>query len=267
MKKMIKRYLRIYGLYFKQYLKTRLTYQGDTYLGLLGRLVEVGFSIAFLGLLFTQVEKIYGWTFNEMLFLAGFGGIVMNLHHIFLLNTYRFGESYIITGDFDRFLVRPLNPLFQLYADGVNDSNIAKLVGSIAMVIYSGMQMGVELTAVKVLYAVPAIISGILVFGAIYLAASTVAFWLGKSQQIVWVLFNISDFRKYPYGIYSSGIQILLVTLIPFAFATFFPATVFLEKGSWGTMQLLSLFAGPLFYAIAYSFWKFGVSRYSSTGS
>ncbi len=267
MKETLKRYLRIYALYFKQYLKTRLIYHSDTYLGLLGRFIEVGISIAFLGLLFTQVETIYGWTFNEMLFLAGFGGIVMNLHHIFFLNTYKFGENYVITGDFDRFLVRPLNPLFQLYADGVNDSNIAKLIGSIAMVIYSGTQLGIEITVFKLVYAVPAIISGILIFGAIYLAASTGAFWLGKSQQIIWVLFNLSDFRKYPYGIYSSGIQILLVTLIPFAFATFFPATVFLEKGSWGKMQLLSLVAGPVFYLIAYRFWKFGITRYSSTGS
>lgn len=267
MKAILKRYLRIYLLYFRQYMKRRLVYQSDAYISFIGRFIEVGVAVAFLGLLFTQVENIYGWSFNELLFLTGFGGIVMNLHHIFFLNIYKFGENYVITGDFDRFLVRPLNPLFQVYADGVNDSNISKLLGSAAMLVYSGTQMGVEVTLMKLLYAVPAVISGVLIFGAIYLTASTTAFWLGKSQQIVWVLFNLSDFRKYPYGIYGSAIQILLVTLIPFAFATFFPATYFLEKGSWGTMQMLSLIAGPIFFTIAYSFWKFGLSHYSSTGS
>ncbi|EHK01027.1 hypothetical protein HRED_10052 [Candidatus Haloredivivus sp. G17] len=48
-----------------------------------------------------------------MLFLAGFGGTVIFTQNVFFFNIIRLGEEYLITGDFDRFLVRPLNPLFQ----------------------------------------------------------------------------------------------------------------------------------------------------------
>ncbi|MFB6203475.1 MAG: ABC transporter permease [Candidatus Nanohaloarchaea archaeon] len=263
----LKRYLRIYRHYFVQYLKSRLVYQGDTYINFVGRFIEVASSVAFLGLIFTQVEQIQGWTFNELLFLAGFGGTIMNLHHFFFMNIYRFGEDYVLSGDFDRFLVRPLNPLFQVYADGVNDSSIPKLIGNFAMMVYAASALGIAVTPAKILYLVPAVVSGVLVFASIYLAFSATAFWLGKSQQLIWVLFNISDFRKYPYGIYALPVQVLLITLIPFAFATFFPATYFLQKGDWGTMQMLSLVAGPVFFSIAYRFWQHGVENYSSTGS
>lgn len=267
MKKIIKKYLRIYKLYFLQFMKSRLVYQGDTYISFFGRLIEVGFSIALLGLYFTQVDNIYGWTFNELLFLAGFGGIVMNLHHIFFLNIYKFGEKYVLTGKFDRFLLRPMNALFQVYADGVNDSNIPKLIGSIAMLVYASIQIPIELTLFKILYFIPAVISGMLIFGSIYLAFSAVAFWTGKSQQLVWAVFQISDFRRYPFGIYGTAVQALLVTFVPIAFATFFPATYFLERGQWGLWQIISLPAGPFFFLISYQFWKLGLSRYSSTGS
>ncbi|MFB6158835.1 MAG: ABC-2 family transporter protein [Candidatus Nanohalobium sp.] len=50
-------------------------------------------------------------------------------------------------------------------------------------------------------------------------------------------------------------------------FASFFPATFLLDKPGWTNWQIASIIAGPVFYLIAYRFWKFGLSRYSSTGS
>ncbi|MDY6778474.1 MAG: ABC-2 family transporter protein, partial [Candidatus Nanohaloarchaea archaeon] len=110
----VRRHFRVYLLYFVQFWKSRLIYKADFLLGFFGQAINLAVSLGFLGLLFTQVEMIHGWTFNELLFLAGFGGIVMNVHHIFFLNIYSLGEQYIVEGRLDRFLVRPLNPLFQV---------------------------------------------------------------------------------------------------------------------------------------------------------
>ncbi|MDY6777277.1 MAG: ABC-2 family transporter protein, partial [Candidatus Nanohaloarchaea archaeon] len=211
---------------------------------------------------------IHGWTFNELLFLAGFGGIVMNLHHIFFLNIYSLGEQYIVEGRLDRFLVRPLNPLFQVYADGVSDDNVSKLLANIGIVLYAGNQIGATLlTLDKLVYGVFAVISGVLVFASAYLTFATTAFWTGRSKAAIWILFRLSDFRRYPYGIYMLPVQVLLATLVPIAFATFFPATYFLGMGRWTVWQLVSLLAGPVLFGLAYLFWRVGLSNYSSTGS
>ncbi|MEF8880764.1 MAG: ABC-2 family transporter protein, partial [Candidatus Nanohaloarchaea archaeon] len=222
---------------------------------------------AFLTLIFTRVENINGWTFNEMLFLAGIGGLIMNLHHVFLFNVYRLGEKFVVRGKLDRLLVRPLNPLFQVYADDVSDNNISKLIVNAALIIYAGSHLLTGIELIDLIYALFVTASGVLVFAGIFLSFATTAFWTGRSRSAMWLIFQISDFRKYPYSIYQMPIQALLITLVPLAFASFFPATFFLGKEGWHYWQIASMLAGPIFYLIAYRFWRFGLSNYSSTGS
>jgi len=263
-----RRHLAVYLDYFIQYWRTRLIYRSDFLLGALGQSINVVVKLAFLTLIFTQVEALQGWSFNEMLFLAGFSGLILFTHNIFLFNIFNLGKWYIVRGKFDRFLLRPLNPLFQVYADRVSDDNISKFIVNVALVLYAAGQMSIPVfTPTKLVYGSLAFVSGVLVFAATYLAFATTAFWTGKSQSAIWLIFQLSDYRRYPFGIYAVPIQIILVTAIPIAFASFFPATFFLEKAGWGLWQYLSLVAGPVLYAIAYGFWRYGLSKYSSTGS
>ena len=262
-----RKHLSIYWLYFRQYWKSRLVYKTDFVLGFTAQAISLVMSLAFLTLIFTRVESINGWSFNEMLLLAGIGGFVMNLHHVFLFNVYRLGSKFVVRGKLDRLLLRPLNPLFQVYADDVSDNNISKLVANAALIVYASSQLAIQIGLTQLLYGFLAILSGVLVFAGVFLIFSTTAFWTGKSRSAMWLVFQISDFRKYPYSIYQLPVQALLVTLVPLAFASFFPATYFLGKPGWQKWQTASLVAGPVFYFLAYRFWLFGLSRYNSTGS
>ncbi len=265
--KALKKYLSIYSYYFKQYWKTRLVYKADFTVGFVAQLINLGASLAFLTLLFTQVESLNGWTFNEMLFLAGVGGFIMNFHHIFMFNMFSL-EDYVVEGKMDRFLVRPLSPLFQVYADEVSDNNLSKLIANAALILYSANMIGLNLfTLSNLAYGLAFLASGVLVFGAAYMAFATTSFWTGKSRSAIWLIFRLSEYRRYPYSIYATAIQVVLVTAIPIAFASFFPATYFLERPGWRNWQLASIAAGPVLYILAYAFWKEGLSNYSSTGS
>ena len=257
----------VYKKFFFMYMKSRLIYKADFVLGFTSQLISLIFTVAFLSLLFTQVENIQGWTFNEILLLAGFSGMILNLHHVFFFAPYRLGEDYIISGRMDRYFVRPLNMLFQVFARYLSDDNISKLLANIVMIVYAWNQIGLTLGPLKVLYGAAAIVSGVMVIGAIFITFGTTAFWTGRSQAVFWLFFRISDFRKYPYSIFSQPIKILLVTLVPIAFTSFFPTTYLLDMTQWRPWQLATLVVGPIFYLAAYQFWKYGLSNYSSTGS
>lgn len=265
--KSTKKHLGIYAKFFGMYLKSRLIYKADFVLGFTSQLISLTTTVAFISLLFTQVENIQGWTFNEILLLAGFSGLILNLHHIFFFALYSLGEDYIISGQMDRYFVRPLNMLFQVFARYIADDNISKFLANIFIIVYAWNQIGITLTPVKLLYGLAAIFTGTMVIGSIFLTFATTAFWTGRSKAVFWLFFRVSDFRKYPYSIFSQPIQILLVTLIPIAFTSFFPTTFLLGMAEWKSWQIASLIAGPVFYLGAYQFWKFGLSRYSSTGS
>lgn len=264
----LRKHLKVYLQYFMQYWKTRLVYKKDFLLGFFSQAINLVVSVAFIGLIFTQVENLQGWSFDEMLLLVGFSGLIMNLHHIFFFNIYNLGEDYIIKGRFDRFLVRPLNPLFQVYADSVSDNNLSKFLANIGIIIYAAGNIGTNLlTLPNIIYGILAVLSGVMVFASMYLWFATTAFWTGRSQSAIWLIFRLSDFRKYPYSIFGRGVQIVLITIVPLAFASFFPVTFFLGKEGWMVWQYLSIGIGPILFTVAYSFWKYGVSSYSSTGS
>lgn len=265
---MLKKYIHIYWQYFIQFWKTRLVYKTDFLLNSFSQMLNLATSLAFLTLIFTQVESINGWTFNEMLFLAGVGGVAMNLHHVFMLNIINLGDDYVVTGKLDRFKLRPLNVLFQVYADNIRDENVPKLISNVALIVYASNQIGLNLLQPEfLLYGLPAFISSVMAFGSVYLGVATFGFWMGRSRPLTWIVFRLSDFRRYPFGIYSTAIKAILVTLVPLAFASFFPATFFLGRDSWMPYQIASIFAGPIAFYLAYRFWKYGLHNYSSTGS
>ena len=263
----VKKHWNVYKKFFAMYMKSRLIYKADFILGFTSQLINLIFSVAFLSLLFTQVESIQGWNFDEILLLAGFSGLILNLHHIFFFAPYRLGEDYIISGRMDRYFVRPLNMLFQVFARYIADDNISKVLANMAIVIYAWNQLALSIAPVKILYGLLAIISGVMVLGSIFVTFGTTAFWTGRSQAIFWLFFRISDFRRYPYSIFSQPIKIILVTIVPIAFTSFFPTTFLLGMPEWRSWQIATLIVGPVMYLLAYQFWKFGLSRYSSTGS
>lgn len=265
--RVLKKYMRFYWLYFVQYWKSRLVYKTDFLLGAISQSISMAVSLAFLTLVFTNITNLQGWTFNEMLFLAGFGGTVLFTQNFFLFNIFRLGEEYLISGDMDRVLLRPLNPLFQIYADDVHDNNLPKVIANIVLMIYAISQIGLTLSLMQIAYAAVSMLSGILVIASIYLILSTTAFWTGTSGSAVWLFFQISNFRKYPFEIFATAIQVVLVTLVPIAFATYFPASFLLGKEGFKTWKIATPLVGPLFYFLAYKFWLFGLSKYSSTGS
>jgi ABC-2 type transport system permease protein len=263
----VRKYLRFYWMYFTQFWKSRLVYKADFLLGFVGQLVSIAVSLSFITLLYTQTRAIAGWSYHEVLFLTGLGGFIMNLHHIFFFGIYRLGDEFIVSGKMDRVLLRPLNPLFQVYADHIADDDVSKLIVNAALLVWVVPKVGVELTPLNALYFLASVVSGVMIFAAIYLAFATTAFWSGRSRAAIRIIFRLSDFRKYPYTIYGTAVQVVLVTLVPIAFASFFPASYLLRKPGFPILKLVTVVAGPVAFLLAYRFWTYGLTKYNSTGS
>ncbi|WEL23191.1 ABC transporter permease [Candidatus Nanohalovita haloferacivicina] len=250
------------------YLKTQLVYFKDTILGLVNQFFSIFSSLLLIGLIFTQVDSINGWGLYELLFLTGLSRFVLHFHTIFMFSTVFLGEHYITTGRLDRYLVRPLNVLYQLYASRVNFHNLGDAVASLLIVIYSVNQIqGFSLTGLKVIYALLSLGSAVMVIAAIFLFFGTIGFWTGRTGSLFSLFWKVRKFMKYPFGIYSEAMKIFFITIMPIAFASFFQASFLLGKFQYIRLQALSIVAGPVFYILAYRFWLYGLSKYSSTGS
>jgi ABC-2 type transport system permease protein len=263
----IRKHIRIYLKYFRVFVKTRLVYKWDTVLSILNNFLSLVSSIAIILLLFTRIESLNGWSFWQLVFLTAFFRMVLGFQTFLFFAPVFLGKEFILPGDFDRVLVRPLNPLYQVFASEINIHNFTEAIGSLLVLLYAAQKLSINLSLSKVLFGVVTILSSVILLTSIFLALGTLAFWTGKSRSFFSLVWGVRDLAQYPLGIYPGAVKTVLVTLAPVAFASFYPVTFLLEKQASIYLQLSSLIAGPFFFLLAYRFWRIGLSRYSSTGS
>ncbi|MBY0755150.1 ABC transporter permease [Clostridium sardiniense] len=263
----MKRYLKIYFKFLKQYIKTLMEYKEDFIYGMIGFFLIQGTSIIFINLIFDNIQSLKGWSFYEIIFIYGFSQIPRGIDHIFTDYLWIFSGNSIVRGEFDRYLLRPLNPLFQVIAERFQPEGFGELVVGFILVILSGIKLGVTITPILIIGFIIATIGGTLIYTGIKLAAASIAFWTKTSFRHVQMAYELSGFAKYPVTIYPNVIKNLLTFIIPFAFTGFYPGAYLLGKESFFFGVIMTLIVGVITITVAYFIWLKGISIYESAGN
>src|SRR5712692_3603942 len=96
-----------------------MEYRVSFLIGLGALFIAQGASLATIWVIMQKVPSLNGWTLTELLLIYGLVIFCRSFSHMFTDNTWRVGGA-IRAGDFDRYLVRPIDPLFHLLADEFN---------------------------------------------------------------------------------------------------------------------------------------------------
>ena len=185
---------------------------------------------------------------------------------MFADNLWVLGRSYIRPGGFDRFLVRPIDPLFHLLADRFCHDGIGTLIVGLTLVIAGSSTAGVIWTPLLLLYTVIAVVSGGLIFVGIMLITATFNFWLTDALPILRVVHETYEFARYPLAIYPRTVQILLTWIIPFALTSYYPVSLILGRDT-GLPALMSIPVAAILLFVGYRFWLVGLRAYRGTGT
>ncbi len=260
------RYLNLYGWFLGQRFKILMEYRVNFIIGMISTVVQQSALLLTIWVVMRQVPSLRGWDLNEVLLIYGLLTLSQSLTHMFADNLWTIGWNYIRSGQFDRFLVRPIDPLFHLLADRFCHDGIGHFLTGLILVIGSTAALHFEWTAWKVVYAMVSVVSGGIIFFSLNLATATTAFWITESIPITQMVFNNNEFAKYPLSIYHRAIQFMLTWLIPYGFASFYPASYLLGKDVGILAWLAPMVAGVLL-VVSYRIWQFGLRHYAGTGS
>ena len=77
----------------------RLAYRVDFMVDLGANLFAIGVQLATLTVLFSKVDALRGWSFEQVLFIYGFSLLPLGLFNLVSINLYRFAEHYIADGN------------------------------------------------------------------------------------------------------------------------------------------------------------------------
>jgi ABC-2 type transport system permease protein len=263
--------LSVYAQYWRITFLTIVEYRANFAMWFGFTIVYHAVAIVALWATLTQFPSMNGWDFRQMAFLYGLWMVGHGLHNT-LFFTIGDVPVFIREGRFDRFLIRPLDELFQAMTvpQQVWPDELFLAVLWLAFAIpYSG----VHVNALLVLYLPLIAAGGAMIDFGINLIIATAAFWFVRVDTMRWMVMSLEqDFTRYPLSIYNRGVKVILAFVIPFAFMNYFPATYFLGKDEAGlhlnpAVGLLTPIVGLVVSAAAYCFWRAGLNRYTGTGS
>jgi ABC-2 type transport system permease protein len=218
-----------------------------------------------------QFPSMNGWNFKQMAFLYGLWMMGHEFHNVFFF-TVGDVPNMIREGRFDRFLVRPLDPLFQAMTvpQQLSPDGLLLAIGVFSIATHI---VGVKVDAAFLAYVPLVVLGGALIDFGIQLVIATVSFWVIRIDTIRWMVMSLEqDFTRYPISIYSRAIRLFLTFVFPFAFMNYFPATFLLHKTEGALslspqVGLLTPLVGLACLAVSYAFWRVGIDHYQGTGS
>jgi ABC-2 type transport system permease protein len=259
-------YLSMFFQYVAQYMKTRLEYRTNLFVELLTDFLFQAVNFVFILVVFGHTQLLAGWNREEIIFIYGFFLVPAALFSAFF-NIWDFNDRYIVKGELDRILTRPIHSLFQIILERLElEALFGGLTGIIVM-IYAGSALDIQLHWFDPLLFIVLVIGGALVYAGIFVLIACISFWSDAKSSIMPLMYNISNYGRYPVDIYNKVIRFVLTWILPFAFVGVYPASFFLGKSEWYLFAFITPIMGIVFFGLSILVWNSGIKRYRGAGN
>ena len=232
---------------------------------LLGKFVRLGFFLVFLVAIFRHTRALAGYTLPEAaLFFLTFN-IVDILAQLLFRGVYGI-RGLIREGDYDYFLIQPVNVLYRVAFNTVDFLDLITIIPVLAVTYHVARQIPGTMTASHVALYALLTVNGILIALAIHIAVAALAVLTQEMENTIWIYRDLMTLGRFPSDIYSARLQMVLTFVIPIAVIVSFPAKAYLGK-----LAFTSIFGAFLMSYIglilSLKFWHFANRRYTSVSS
>ena len=265
--KELKKYMHMHRVFVVQEMKRLLEYKGDFIIGVIGFLLSQMLNILFLSIIFSRIPTLLGWKFYEIVFIYGFSLIPKAIDHMFFDNLWNLGHNIVRKGEFDKYLTRPINSLFYIIVEKFQADAFGELIVGIILLCYSLSKLNLQIELVKVIVFIIVIPFATLIYTAIKIGTSALAFWVKRSGTITYMFYMLNDFAKYPVTIYNKVIRSVITYIIPFAFTGFYPSCYLLMGENFLFNIGGTIIISVILMIVSIGIWNIGIHAYESAGS
>ncbi|GGZ22440.1 transporter [Streptomyces poonensis] len=222
-------------------------------------------------LMFSQVDELGGYALPEVAFLYGLTSTSFGLVDVTVGSMDRLGRR-VRDGTLDTLLVRPAPVLAQVAADRFALRRLGRVVQGLLVLGYAVAVLDIEWTPLKVLVVPLALLSGGLIFGALFVAAGAFQFVAQDASEVQHAFTDGGNtLLQYPPTVFAQELLRGVTFVLPLAFVNWLPALYVLGRPYPLDLPVWAAFASPLVgagcCALAGLAWRAGLRSYRSTGS
>ncbi len=252
--------------------RSQMQYKTSFGLDLLGFGLMISMEFVAVVVLFGRFPSVGGWNLAEIALLYGLTSLAFSFAEMVGRGFDLPFEQMMQRGTFDAVLIRPQGSFFQVLASEFQLRRLGRSLQAAIVLVYAFAHLPVVWTPAKVLLVPLTLASGTVIYLALLVFSATICFWTIAAPEVINIFTYGGEFMtNYPLGIYNSWLRSVMIFVVPLAFINYPAALVLLQRTDpYGFPPALA-WASPLvasaFFGGACLCWRFGVSKYQSSGS
>ncbi|WP_026531257.1 ABC transporter permease [Haematomicrobium sanguinis] len=251
--------------------RSQLQYKQSFLLDIFGSTLVAALELAELLVIFGRTETLGGLNFGAAALVFALANTAWGIADIVFGHMDRL-PRYVRSGQLDSFLLRPLPVLLQLMSSEITLNKFGRLVAMAVLLVVAVLLAGVPFTLVSIGVLLLALMSGVVIYASILIAASGAQFYLIDAAEVTnAAVYGMKYAASMPTSILHGTLRIFFCFVLPAAFIGYLPVLLALGiDGPPGLPAWLGWWtpaAALVAAAMALLMWRAGLRHYKGTGS
>ncbi|MEU8582565.1 ABC transporter permease [Streptomyces abikoensis] len=253
------------------WVRSTMAYRVSFVMMTVGNFAATALDFVAIAFMFSHIDALGGFTLPEVAFLYGTTSVSFGLADLVLGNLDRVGRR-VRDGTMDTLLTRPAPVLAQVAADQFALRRLGRVTQGGLLLGWSLARLDVVWTPVTVLLVPVMLVSGGLIFGALFVAGAAFQFRAVDAAEVQNAFtYGGTTLLQYPPSVFARDLVRGVTFVVPLAFVNWLPALRVLGRddplGLPGWVDFASPLVALVCWVLAGLAWRAGLRGYRSTGS
>lgn len=261
---MIKRYFKIWWLYASNTIQTQFIAKWAVAIFLLAKVLRFSIFTFFIIILLKKTNLIAGYSLDQtLLFFLSFN-LVDILAQLIFREVYRF-RGQIVSGNFDFYLIKPINPLFRSLFGGPDILDFLTLIPLFFAIIYYISRIQ-NIDIFSILTYLLLIVVAFFISLSFHILVLSLAILTTEIDHAIMLYRDIMGMGRMPIDIYKEPLKGLLTFIIPVGIMMSFPSKALFNLLSPALIFYAIFFVFIIFF-LSLKVWNYALKKYSSASS
>ncbi|MDE1169927.1 MAG: ABC-2 family transporter protein [Verrucomicrobium sp.] len=247
-------------------LTRELMFRGNFILWVLVEISWFALQLAFIEVLYLQVDAVAGWTKWQMVTLIGMGQVIQQVCQLFFLVNFIDFPELVRTGKLDFFLAQPAPVLFQVTTRRWDIGSTLNAFLAAGVTAFGAAHAGVPFTPLSLLAALLLVGAGVAIHYGLLLLFTTLSFWMTRSQGLVTAYYQCCSLMRQPREVFRGGLRFVFTWIVPLLLVANLPSRALFGTLAWREAAALVALSAA-FVAVSIAFFHYGLRSYKSASS
>jgi ABC-2 type transport system permease protein len=261
-------YLQIYRIMLRNSLIREMSFKLNFVLWLAVESLWFVGQLAFIEVIYGQVNALGDWTKWQMVLLVGTHQIVSQIFQAFFYPNLVNLPELVRTGKLDFVLLQPADGQFLVSARQFGLDSLVNALAGVAVVVYSLARLHLVPGPGQVLLYLVTLCLGVSVHYAVMFTLATMSFWITKTQGLIYGYYNMISLARYPDAVFKGAVKFVFSWVLPVIVVTNVPARLLMNATTtpW-PLALHLVLASALMVILSRVLWTVALRRYASASS